>query len=149
MYKNILVPTDGSPRSRRAIRLAVRLAREQKARLTGVWIGPAWEPNLYAYDRDVPAGFISPSQHSAHVRQVAERRLAAISRAARLAGVPSKCDYTESMFPYQGIINAAKRNHCDLIVMASHGRRGISRLLLGSETAKVLALSRIPVLICR
>lgn len=149
MFKNILVPTDGSPRSQRAIRLAVRLAREQKARVTGVWIGPAWEPNLYAYDRDTPAGFISPSQHAAHIRKVAERRLAVIKHAARQAGVPCQCDYTESLFPYLEIIKSAKRNRCDLIVMGSHGRRGISLLLLGSEAAKVLALSPIPVLVCR
>ena len=67
MYKRILVPTDGSAMSRRAVARAVRLAQEQGARVIGLWVGPAWEPNLYAYDRDVPAGFISPKIGRAHV----------------------------------------------------------------------------------
>jgi len=149
MFRNILVPTDGSPLSRRAIERAARFAKEQKARVTGIWIGPAWEPNLYAYDKDTPPGFISPKQHAARVRKTADRYLAMVKSAARTAGVPCKCSYVESVFPYMEIIKAAIRNRCDLIVMASHGRRGISRLLLGSEAAKVLAHSKIPVLICR
>ena len=149
MFKNILVPTDGSPMSRRAIERAVRLAKEQKARVTGIWVAPAWEPNMYAYAKDVPPGFISPGQHAAHVRKTADRYLAVVKKAARAAGVPCKCAHVESMFPYMEIINAAKRNRCDLIVMASHGRRGISRLLLGSEASKVLAHSKLPVLVCR
>ena len=71
------MPTDGSPMSRRAVRRAVQLAREQKARVTGFWVGPAWEPNLYAYGDAVPPGFVSPRQHSAHVKKAAARRLGA------------------------------------------------------------------------
>ncbi len=149
MFKNILVPTDGSPRSRRAIMRAVRLAKEQKARVIGFWVAPSWEPNMYAYAKDAPPGFISPGQHAAHVRKTADRHLAVVKKAAKAASVPYKCSYVESMFPYLEIVNAARRGRCDLIVMASHGRRGISRLLLGSETSKVLAHSTIPVLICR
>ncbi len=149
MFRNILAPTDGSPMSRRAIRLAVRLAREQKARVTGLYVGPAWEPNMYAYAEDVPAGFISPGQHAKHVRKIAERHLAAVEKAAAAAGVPCECAFAEGVFPYLEIIKAARRNRCDLIVMASHGRRGISRLLLGSQAAMVLAHSKLPVLICR
>jgi len=149
MFRNILLPTDGSPRSRRAVMRAVRLAKEQKARIIGFWVGPAWEPNLYAYAKDVPPGFVSPAQHAAHVRKTADRYLAVVKKAARAAGTPCTCLYVESMFPHMEIINAARRNRCDLIVMASHGRRGISRLLLGSETSKVLAHSKVPVLVCR
>jgi len=149
MFKSILVPTDGSPRSRRAVMRAVRLAKEQKAPIIGFWVGPAWEPNLYAYAKDVPPGFVSPAQHAAHVRKTADRYLAVVKKAARAAGTPCTCLYVESMFPHMEIINAARRNRCDLIVMASHGRRGISRLLLGSETSKVLAHSKVPVLVCR
>jgi nucleotide-binding universal stress UspA family protein len=149
MFRNILVPTDGSPMSRRAIGRAVRLAREQKARVTGLWVGPAWEPNTYAHAEGVPAGFISPGQHAKHLRGTAERHLAAVRKAAAAAGVPCKCTWVEGVFPYLEIINAARRNRCDLIVMASHGRRGISRLLLGSQASMVLAHSTLPVLICR
>ena len=149
MYKRILVPTDGSAMSRRAVARAVRLAKEQRARVIGLWVGPAWEPNLYAYDRDVPAGFISPRQHAAHVRKLADRYLAHVKKSTAAAGVSCTCRYAEGAFPYLEIIKAARRNHCDLIVMASHGRRGISRLLLGSVASKVLAHANIPVLICR
>ncbi len=149
MFRNILVPTDGSPMSRRAIGCAVRFAKEQKARVTGFYVGPAWEPNLYAYAGAVPAGFISPGQHAQHVRKTAERHLAVVKKLAAAAGVPCRCVWIEGVFPYLEIVKAARRNRCDLIVMASHGRRGISRLLLGSVAQKVLASSRVPVMICR
>jgi len=149
MFSNILVPTDGSPLSRRAVQCAVRLAREQKARVTGLWVGPAWEPNLYAYGESVPRGFVSPRQHSAHVKKAAARHLRAVKAIAAAAGVPCKCSSVEGAFPYLEIIKAARRSRCDLIVMASHSRRGISRLLLGSQTSKVLALATVPVLVCR
>ena len=149
MFKRILVPTDGSAMSRKAVARAARLAREQKARLTALWVGPAWEPNLYAYDKDVPPGFISPRQHAAHVKKLANRYLAQARKAAAAVRVPCQCLAVEGAFPYLEIINAARRHRCDLIVMASHGRRGISRLLLGSVASKVLAHAEIPVLICR
>lgn len=149
MFKHILAPTDGSPLSRRAVERAVRLAKEQKARVTGLWVGPAWEPNLYAYGGAVPPGFVTPGQHSAHVKQAAARHLRAVKKLAAAAGVPCKCSCVEGAFPYLEIIKAARRGRCDLIVMASHSRRGISRLLLGSQTSKVLALADVPVLVCR
>jgi nucleotide-binding universal stress UspA family protein len=149
MFKNILVPTDGSAMSRRAVARAVRLAKDQKARVTGLWVGPAWEPNLYAYDNDVPPGFVSPTQHAAHIKRAADRYLAPVKNAAVAAHVPCNCIYVQGSFPYIEIIKAARRSRCDLIVMASHGRRGISRLLLGSVASKVLAHAGIPVLVCR
>jgi nucleotide-binding universal stress UspA family protein len=149
MFKHILVPTDGSEMSRGAVARAVRLAREQKARVTALWVGPPWEPNLYAYDRDVPPGFISPRQHAAKVTKVSRRYLDPVKKAAASAGVPCKCLCVQGGFPYMEIIKAARGNHCDLIVMASHGRRGISRLLLGSVTSKVLAYASVPVLVSR
>lgn len=149
MFKNILVPFDGSAMSRRAAARAVRLAREQKGRVTAIWIGPPWEPNLYAYDKDVPPGFISPRQHWANVQKVGRRRLAFVKAAAAAARVPCECRCVQAGFPFVEIIKAAKSRHCDLIVMGSHGRRGISRLLLGSVTSSVLAHSPVPVLVCR
>lgn len=149
MFRRILVPTDGSAMSRKAVARAAKLAREQKAQLVGLWVGPAWEPNLYAYDRDVPAGFITPAQHAAHVRKAGARHLARIKAAAKAARVPCACLSVQGAFPYLEIINTARRKRCDLIVMASHGRRGIQRLLLGSVAQKVLAASPVPVMICR
>jgi len=149
MFRNILVPTDGSAMSRRTVRRAVRLAKEQKARVTGLWVGPVWQPSLYAYDESVPAGFISPRQFAASIRRIAARRLGAVRKTAAAAGVRCKTVSARSNFPHMEIIKAARRNRCDLIVMASHGRHGISRLLLGSQTAMVLAYARIPVMVCR
>jgi len=149
VFKTILAPTDGSAMSRRAVARAVRLAKEQKARVIGLWVGPPWEPNLYAYDKDVPPGFISPKQHAAHVKRTADHYFAAVEKMAAAARVPCRCICVQGGFPYLEIIKAARRNRCDLIVMASHGRRGVSRLLLGSVASKVLAHAGIPVLVCR
>jgi len=149
VFKNILVPIDGSPLSRRAVDCAVGLAKQQRARVTGLWVGPAWEPNLYAYGDSAPPGFVSRKQHAARVKSAGARHLRAVAKAAAAAGVRCKCTCVEGAFPYLEIINAARRHSCDLIVMASHSRRGISRLLLGSQTSKVLALADIPVLVCR
>ncbi len=138
MFKSILVATDGSGTSRRAVKRAVQLAKEQKARLTGFYVGPPWQPAAYA--EFVPPATLSPKQHEASVKKAATRS------AAR---VPCSTYYVMGEFPYAEIIKAAKRYRCDLIVMGSHGRRGISRLLLGSQASKVLAHSKLPVLVCR
>jgi nucleotide-binding universal stress UspA family protein len=148
MFKHILVPVDGSKPSLEAVKRAARLAREQKARLTVFWVAPNWEPNLYAYEAAVPAGFISPSQHKAHVRNAARRRFTEAKKAARAGGGSCRFQYVEGSVPYLEIVKAARKNRCDLIVMASHSS-GLSRLLLGSQANKVLAHATIPVMVCR
>ena len=147
MFKSILVATDGSGPSRRAIKRAVQLAKEQKARLTGFYVGPPWQPAAYA--EFVPSATLSPKQHEASVKKAATRHLSVVKKAASAARVPCNTYFVMAEFPYAEIIKAAKRYRCDLIVMGSHGRRGISRLLLGSQASKVLAHSKIPVLVCR
>ena len=147
MFRNILVPTDGSAPSRKAIQRAVRLAKEQKARITGFYVGPAWQ--LPVYGEYLPPEMLSEKAHVAAVRKTATRYLGAVKKAAAAAGVRCKCAYVLGDYPHAEIIKAARRNRCDLIVIASHGRRGISRLLLGSETSKVLAHSTVPVLVVR
>jgi len=147
MFKNILVPTDGSAPSRKAIRRAVQLAREQKARITGFYVGPAWRLPVQA--EFVPVEVLSPKEHDIAVKKAGNRILGAVKNAAAAARVRCRCSYEMSDHPYAEIVKAAKRNRCDLIVIASHGRRGISKLLLGSETSKVLAHSTVPVLVCR
>lgn len=147
MFRNILVATDGSGPSRRAIKRAVQLAREQRARLTGFYVGPPWQPAAYA--EFVPPATLSPKQHEAAVKKAAERYLGAIRKAASAARVRCKTYYVLAEFPYSEIVRAAKRYRCDLIVMGSHGRRGISRLILGSQASKVLAHSTIPVLVVK
>lgn len=147
MFKRILVPTDGSAPARRAIKRAVQFAREQKARVIGFYVGPPWQ--LPMYTEYVPPEIISPKEHNAAVKRTAARYLGAVKKAARAAGVRASVRYVMGAHPYDEIVKEARRRRCDLIAIASHGRRGISRLLLGSETGKVLAHSGIPVLVCR
>ena len=148
MFRNILVPTDGSPLSHRAIKRAIQLAKEQKGRVTGYYVGPTWKPKG-GDDDSIAYRMISPQQHADIVKRAADRMLNAVKKASEKAGVPCNTAYSMGDYPYLKIVEAAKRNGCDLILMATHGRRGISRLLLGSETSKVLAHSSIPVMVCR
>jgi nucleotide-binding universal stress UspA family protein len=147
MFKHILVPTDGSPLSRRAIQQAVRFAKEQKARVTGLYVAPPYKPGVIE-DASM-LNFVSPRQYEERTRTIARGHLKVIETAAASAGVRCETLHALSDFPYDEIVRAARRRKCDLIYMASHGRRGISRLLLGSQTSKVLALSTIPVIVCR
>ena len=147
MFRNILVPTDGSALSRKAIKQAVRLAKEQKARVTGYYVGPSWTPR--GSDDSIAYGYVSQQQHAANVEKTAERILDDVRKEARRAGVHCTCSFSMHDYPYLKIVEAAGQNRCDLILMATHGRRGISRLLLGSETSKVLAHSKVPVLVYR
>jgi nucleotide-binding universal stress UspA family protein len=147
MYKNILIPTDGSDASRRAIAAGVKLAASLGARVTGLFAAPAATPILF---RDhLPAGYDTPRHNEVLIERAAAAHLAVIERAAKAAGVRCSCVTVKSDFPADTILETAKKAKCDLIVMASHGRRGLRGLLLGSETQKVLAASAIPVLVHR
>jgi nucleotide-binding universal stress UspA family protein len=145
MYKNILVSTDGSELSERAIGHAVELAKEAKAKLTAVTVTAplqfvAIEGMVYPED---------PERYKQVTLAQAEAMLDVASNAARAQGVECERVIVEAGQPFDGIISTAKEKGCDLIVMASHGRRGISALILGSETQKVLTHSTIPVLVYR
>ena len=147
MYKHILIPTDGSPASRAAIAAGVRLARALGARVTGVFAAPAATPLVY---RDLlPVGYATPRKNAAMIKRAAARHLAAVERAAKAARVRCECVSVTNDFPADAILSLARRRGCDLIFMAPHGRRGLRRLLLGSETQKVLAHAGIPVLVHR
>jgi nucleotide-binding universal stress UspA family protein len=92
---------------------------------------------------------LQPEEHAALSAKAAERYLGEIAAAAQAAGVPCECVTIEGEFPAEAIVKVAAKRKCDLIVMASHGRRGITGVLLGSETQKVLILAKVPVLVCR
>lgn len=147
MYKCILVPTDGSPLSHKAIKKAVQLAKEQKAKVVGFHVAAPYEPRVLA--DYVSPDFISPQQYAEIAKKKSAKYLDFIKKTAQQAGVTYTGGHAMSEFPYMEIVRAARRNRCDLIYMASHGHRGLSRLLLGSETSKVLAHSKIPVLVHR
>jgi nucleotide-binding universal stress UspA family protein len=145
MYKHLLVPTDGSELSNRAIEYAAALAKAVNARLTVLTVttpyaGFVVEPELImARIEDYKKG----------AAKLAMQYLDVAKDIAAAAQVPCEVVHVEHAQPYQAIIDAAKDRGCDLIVMASHGRRGVAAIVLGSETAKVLTHSTIPVLVVR
>lgn len=147
MYKHILIPTDGSELSQRAAKAGVELARTLGARVTGLFAAPPATPLVYG--EFLPIGYATPRKHAAMIKQAAEHHLGVIERAAKAAQVPCELLSVTDDFPANSILSAAKRLKCDLIVMASHGRHGLKSVLLGSETQKVLAQAKIPVLVSR
>ncbi|MFN7753025.1 MAG: universal stress protein [Pseudomonadota bacterium] len=147
MFRRLLCPLDGSPLSTRALRRAVALAADSGAELVGFHAAPDYHP--VAYEDLVARGVISPARFAAATDRKAARILAPVTRACAAAGVKCRVRHVVHDHPWQAIIAAARRERCDLIVMASHGRRGLAGLLLGSETSRVLTHSRIPVLVVR
>jgi nucleotide-binding universal stress UspA family protein len=145
MYKHILVPTDGSPQSASAITGAVELAKAIGAKVTGIFAAPPATPIFY---RDnLPAGFGTMEDHKRIIEDSAVRYLAVIEEAAKKAAVPCEVITVISDYPADTILETAAKRGCDLIVMATHGRRGISGVLLGSETQRVVTHAKIPVLV--
>ena len=147
MYKHILVPTDGSPLSRAAALSAVKLAHAVGARITGLFAAPAATP--LAYRGLLPVGLRTPQKSAAVIEKAADKYLEVIERAAEAAGVRYQSVHVTSDFPADTILDVARKRKCDLIYMASHGRRGIAGMLIGSETQKVLSRAQIPVLVHR
>jgi nucleotide-binding universal stress UspA family protein len=147
MYRNILLPTDGSALCRAAIEAGIGLAKALGARVTGVYAAPPATPIVYR--NLLPVGYGTPKEHEEAIAKAAQKNLAAIERAAKAAGVPCDVVTMTSDFPADVILTVVKKKKCDLIVMASHSRKGLSALLLGSQTQKVLAGSPVPVLVHR
>ncbi|HEY6510833.1 MAG TPA: universal stress protein [Burkholderiaceae bacterium] len=147
MYKHILIPTDGSKLSGRAIEQAMAIARSMEARVTGLFVAPAATPLLFK--GLVPVRHLQPNEHASLTAKASARYLGEIEAAAQAAGVRCECVSVEGDFPAEAILRVAAKRKCDLIVMASHGRRGIAGALLGSETQKVLVQAKVPVLVCR
>jgi nucleotide-binding universal stress UspA family protein len=139
MFKNILIPTDGSDLSNKAIRYGIALAKASNAKVTGITVTIPF--HVFAMEPDMVTD--TADSYKKHTST------AATKYAAAAAGVACAAIHAEHEHPYQAIIDAASKNGCDLIAMASHGRRGISAVVLGSETVKVLTHSKIPVLVYR
>lgn len=145
MYKHILIPTDGSPQSAQAITGAVALAKVIGAKVTGLFAAPPATPIFY---RDnLPAGFGTMEDHKRLIEESAGRYLDVVAQAAKQAGVPCEVVTVTSDYPADAILETAAKRGCDLIVMATHGRRGIAGVLLGSETHRVVTHAKIPVLV--
>lgn len=147
MFKNVLIPTDGSKLSAKAIQSGVAFAKSIGARVTGCYVVEPFQP--YYFGEYIPPDMPTPKEFERHAREAGEQYLKQIETAARAAGLAYSGSVVKSDSPHDGIIRAAKKGGCDLIFMASHGRGGLSGLLLGSETHKVLTHGKIPVLVYR
>jgi nucleotide-binding universal stress UspA family protein len=145
MYKRILIPTDGSELSAAAIRHGVKLAKALGASVTVLTVSPPFHPI------GVEAVFVpdNAEEWQKDCDTQAERVLGVAREIATTAGVTCESVHVTDDHPYQAIIDTARAKGCEAIVMASHGRRGVAALVLGSETTKVLTHSKIPVLVCR
>ena len=145
MYKRILLPTDGTEFCQRAIRHGIDLAKLVQATVVGVTVT---QPLHSAVPRSLVPKNLAGTIHAETVKLAGEK-LAVIDTLAQAAGVHVETVRQSNDHPWEAIVHTAKDKQCDLIVMASHGRRGVSALVLGSETQKVLTHSTVPVLVVR
>lgn len=147
MFKHILVPTDGSALSAETVGHATRFAAEAGARVTFLYVQPDYPVSYFGegalVDPTTPESFYNMTA------KVAEEVLKHSTQSAREAGVEARGITVVNDLPYEAIIQTAEQEACDLILMTSHGHRGLANLLLGSETQKVLSRTRIPVLVYR
>ncbi|GAB3550346.1 universal stress protein [Noviherbaspirillum agri] len=145
MFKCILVPTDGSPLSDKAVNAAMEFAKSQEARIVVLSVA---EP--YPFSPLSEVAFTDERRvYEDKAREVAEQHVQKVQAAANAMNVPCEAVVTQSFSPFEDIITAAREHNCDAIFMASHGRKGLSKLFVGSETQKVLANSTIPVMVFR
>lgn len=145
MYKHILIPTDGSPLSDDAVKQGLALAKTLHAKVTVLTVVPPF----HVFTTETMMVTDTREQYDTHIARMAERRLAWPREAAKVAGVVYEDASEAAEHPWAAIVEAATTRGCDLIVMASHGRKGVAALVLGSETTKVLTHSKIPTLVCR
>lgn len=144
MFTKILVPTDGSDLSIKAMRGAVQMAQRLNARIVGMTVVEPYAYTTLSEYQPEPA-----SAYEQRVEAIARERLAVLEKDAKAANVEVETTVARSFSPFEAIIDTAKRRDCDAIFMASHGRRGLGAILLGSETQKVLTHSSIPVMVYR
>ena len=145
LFRHLLLPIDGSDLSLRAFGMGLELAKTFGAKVLALHVVPPF--NSIAYMTELLAtAELSFSQQAV---QTASRYLDEAKKLAKAAQVPCECHYAFGERPHQAIVEAVNEYHCDLIVMATHGWHGLNRLMLGSETQKVLLQSKVPVLVCR
>ncbi len=146
MFKHLLICTDGSSLGNKAAKAGIELARALGAKVTAYY---AIEQLQMIYDEGYMMNQKTIDALEEGARKAGQKRVDAIGKMAKAAGVPFASVVTKASTAHDGIIDAAKKRKCDVIFMASHGRRGLSRLMMGSVTQKVLAHSRIPVVVYR
>jgi nucleotide-binding universal stress UspA family protein len=145
MFKSILLPTDGSELSDKATATAIEFAKLHQARIVSIAV---ITPLPFSSIGDSGA-VIDSGQFATQMQKAAEHHLEKVANAAAAANIPFESVLSTSLSPHEEIVETAKKYHCDLIMMASHGRKGLKGLLLGSETQKVLAHTTLPVMVLR
>jgi len=144
MYQRILVPTDGSDVTTRAVSAAIDMARAGNGQLFAISVKEPFPYSAISEMQPVP-----PQEFFDAQERIAAGRVKAVAETAQAAGIPCAAHTVEAVHPWEAILDHAKGQNCDLIIMASHGRRGVAALLLGSETQRVLIKSPIPVLVVK
>jgi nucleotide-binding universal stress UspA family protein len=148
MYKHILLPTDGSRLAAKGVKAGVKLAKSLGAQVTAVYVIPRYVPPIFP-EAAVYVPEMTLEQYNRVMKTEAAKALGVVQAEARAAGVRCTTAMSTDHQPWQGILRVARSKKCDAIAMASHGRGGLGGLILGSETARVLAHSKIPVLVLR
>jgi len=144
MYKRLLIATDGSDVTQKAVQAAIELARATGGELFAISVKEPFPYSAISEMQPVP-----PQEFFDAQERIANERVRVVVAAASAAGLSCQAHTVEALHPWEAILDHATTQHCDLVVMASHGRRGLSALLLGSETQKVLTHSTIPVLVVK
>ncbi|MEI7465734.1 MAG: universal stress protein [Burkholderiales bacterium] len=144
MYKRILVPTDGSDLTAKAVETAITLAKALGGQLVTLSVRDSFPYGAISEMQPIP-----PQEFFDAQERISASRVQQVQQACAAAGLACEAHTVDAEQPWQAIIDLAKSSACDLVVMASHGRRGLSALLLGSETQKVLTHSAVPVLVVR
>jgi nucleotide-binding universal stress UspA family protein len=147
MYRKLLVATDGSPLSKKAVRSAIDLAAALGAELVALYVVPRYPVSYFEGGVTIPAQEVSRIEEQ--WSQKGQAIVDAVLQTATAAGVKAKAVVTRSDLVAESILAAVKKHRCDLVVMASHGRKGLKRILLGSETQQVLTHGSVPVLVLR
>jgi len=146
-FETLLVPTDGSALSIAAALKAVALAKRLDARVIVFTSIPAFQYPVYV--GGIPFEYPSEADYERQCRAIAERYLSLVVQSAQALGVEASTRIEFNGGPAQAIVDLAKREHCSMIVMGSHGRSGLSRAFLGSVALKTLTLSEVPVMVDR
>ena len=147
MFKNILLPTDGSQLAQKAVALGIELAKAVGAKVTGFFAAPPATPIVYRHH--LPVGLVQPGEHEQLIAKAAADYLGFIEQTAKQAGVSFETMHETDDYPADAILKIAARKGCDLIVMATHGEGGMRGVLIGSVAQKVLNQSKIPVMTLR
>ena len=149
MVKHIALPTDGSKLADKGVKAGVQLAQALGARVTGIYVVPPYRPSVYGEAALYYVPGASPEDYKKQCLGAAKKALAAVQTEAQSAGVRCETRIVTARRPHEGILRAARAAKCDAIAMASHGRGAIGGVLLGRETSRVLAHSKLPVLVTR